>query len=88
MTCRVSGRPDPEISWYKAGKLVTEDTRHKVRKSKQAFFCKKSVIMINYFDPLKIIKSIRVILILNIILSENSSSIIDVYFLIIKEVVL
>ena len=30
LTCRVAGRPDPEIFWYKAGQLITQDTRHKV----------------------------------------------------------
>ena len=31
LTCRVSGRPDPQITWYKGDKMVTEDNRHKVR---------------------------------------------------------
>ena len=29
-TCRVTGRPAPEIVWYKGGQRVSQDTRHKV----------------------------------------------------------
>merc|ERR1712050_343010 len=30
LTCRVSGRPAPEIIWYKGGGQVIQDERHKV----------------------------------------------------------
>lgn len=29
-TCRVTGRPAPEIVWYKGGQQVSQDARHKV----------------------------------------------------------
>ena len=29
-TCRVTGRPAPEIVWYKGGQRVSQDARHKV----------------------------------------------------------
>ena len=29
-TCRVTGRPAPEIVWYKGGQRVSQDSRHKV----------------------------------------------------------
>ena len=30
LTCRVNGRPAPEIIWYKGGRQVGQDERHKV----------------------------------------------------------
>ena len=30
MTCLVSGRPSPVVTWYKGGASVSQDHRHKI----------------------------------------------------------
>jgi hypothetical protein len=37
MSCRVNGRPAPEIAWFKDGAIITQDDRHKIIVNEQGF---------------------------------------------------